>query len=231
MSTILLCQTPDTRLSGLEPALVRKGLLVVHLAHLVPLYALENGEKLDQIDLDKYDVVIIDATGKPDPDSLCQPFHECRLATAIILLISEKAPLRDEHRELTCGNVLRLPFTPRKVVNRVYKLLDSRVGSLLQVGDLTLNLATRCVYRGRIFRRLTPRQAQLLEVFMRHPGQTLTREFLMRTVWNTNYMGDTRTLDVHVRWIRERIEKDPSSPRYLRTVRGVGYRFGVPDAD
>ena len=79
--------------------------------------------------------------------------------------------------------------------------------------------------------RLTPRQAQLLEVFMRHPGQTLTREFLMRTVWNTNYMGDTRTLDVHVRWIRERIEKDPSSPRYLRTVRGVGYRFGVPDAD
>ena len=67
---------------------------------------------------------------------------------------------------------------------------------------------------------------------MRHEGKTLTRQFLMETVWETNYMGDTRTLDVHVRWIRERIEVEPGSPRYLRTVRGIGYRFGVPvDSD
>ena len=95
----------------------------------------------------------------------------------------------------------------------------------------SLNLDRRCVVRGDTVRRLTPRQARLLEVFMQHAGRTLTRKFLMETVWETDYMGDTRTLDVHVRWIRERIEDDPSSPRYLRTVRGIGYRFGIPAED
>jgi DNA-binding response OmpR family regulator len=82
-----------------------------------------------------------------------------------------------------------------------------------------------------VIHRLTPKQAELLRVFMVHAGQTLTRKFLMATVWKTDYMGDTRTLDVHVRWLRERIEDDPSSPQYLRTVRGVGYRFGVPSEE
>jgi DNA-binding response OmpR family regulator len=77
-------------------------------------------------------------------------------------------------------------------------------------------------------RHLTPKQALLLELFMRHPGEVLTREFLMKRVWNTDYTGDTRTLDVHIHWVREAIEEDTGSPRYLHTVRGVGYRFQVP---
>jgi len=92
-------------------------------------------------------------------------------------------------------------------------------------------MAKRCVSRGNSVRHLTPRQAQLLDVFMRNAGHTLTRKYLMETVWETDYMGDTRTLDVHVRWIRERIEEKPSSPRYLRTVRGVGYHFDIPAED
>jgi DNA-binding response OmpR family regulator len=146
----------------------------------------------------------------------------------LILLVAEDASINDECKELTGGNVLQLPFTSRKVTNRVAKLLSCRTGIMLAAGALTLNLEARCVSRGDSIHRLTPRQARLLEVFMRHTGQTLTRKFLMETVWETNYMGDTRTLDVHVRWIRERIEQDPSSPKYLRTVRGIGYRFGVP---
>jgi DNA-binding response OmpR family regulator len=64
---------------------------------------------------------------------------------------------------------------------------------------------------------------------MRNPGKVLSRKFLMKNVWDTDFLGDTRTLDVHVRWIREKIEENPSSPVYLRTVRGVGYRFEVPE--
>ena len=63
---------------------------------------------------------------------------------------------------------------------------------------------------------------------MRSPGRVLSRKFLMKKIWKTDYMGDTRTLDVHIRWLREKIEENPSSPMYLRTVRRVGYRFDIP---
>ena len=136
-----------------------------------------------------------------------------------------------ECEKLACGNVLQLPFTPRKVLNRVTRLLKERQGSIVKAGRLTLNLQTRCVSYGEVIHRLTPKQADLLQVFMEHEGETLTRKALMATVWNTDYLGDTRTLDVHVRWIRERIEDDPGHPQYLRTVRGIGYRFGIPSEE
>jgi DNA-binding response OmpR family regulator len=77
-------------------------------------------------------------------------------------------------------------------------------------------------------RHLTPKQAHLLELFMRHPGEVLTREFLMKQVWDTDFTEDTRTLDVHIHWVREAIEEDSGSPKYLHTIRGVGYRFTLP---
>jgi DNA-binding response OmpR family regulator len=151
--------------------------------------------------------------------------------TPLILLAAKDAPPSQECKNLTGDNVLHLPFTTRKVINRVKKLIDCRQGEILQAGALALNLQTRCVCRGSAVYRLTPKQASLLEVFMRHPGQVLTRKFLMETVWDTDYLGDTRTLDVHVRWLRERIEEDPGTPQNLRTVRGVGYQFGVQEKD
>ena len=66
---------------------------------------------------------------------------------------------------------------------------------------------------------------------MQHPDQTLNRKTLMAQVWETDYLGDTRTLDVHVRWIRKAIESDPGKPRYLKTVRGIGYRLQVSAND
>jgi DNA-binding response OmpR family regulator len=94
-----------------------------------------------------------------------------------------------------------------------------------------LNLKQRCVVQGNHESHLTPKQARLLEVFMRHPGEVLTRAFLMKQVWDTDYLGDTRTLDVHIHWVRKAIEKDPRSPTYLRTIRQVGYRLEVPEEE
>ena len=81
---------------------------------------------------------------------------------------------------------------------------------------------------GKGERRLTPKLAHLLAQFMRHPHQVLTRRELMRRVWHTDYIGDTRTLDVHIRWVREIIEEKPAKPQFLKTVRGKGYILAIP---
>ncbi|MFQ5341120.1 MAG: helix-turn-helix domain-containing protein [Anaerolineae bacterium] len=72
---------------------------------------------------------------------------------------------------------------------------------------------------------MTPKLCALLATFIRNRGQVLSREFLMQEVWETEYYGDMRTLEVHVSWLRAKIEDNPSSPRYIHTVRGVGYWF------
>jgi DNA-binding response OmpR family regulator len=190
--------------------------------------ALDDAHSHEQDDLTTVQLAIIDVTCGRAGLTYCLAFDRFLPLVPRILLIDEEADVGAECQRLTCGNVLKMPFTARRVVNRVVKLLDHRQGSVLRVGDLVLNLQTRCAHRGDRIRRLTPKQAQLLQVFMEHAGQTLTRKFLMAAVWNTDYLGDTRTLDVHVRWLREKIEDDPSHPRYLRTVRGIGYRLGAP---
>jgi DNA-binding response OmpR family regulator len=124
---------------------------------------------------------------------------------------------------------LRYPFSSQKLINRISWLLPAPNGEELRRGELILNVKRRSVMRGDRERHLTPKQAHLLELFMRHPGEVLTREFLMKRVWNTDFVDDTRTLDVHIHWVREAIEEDTGSPQYLHTVRGVGYRFTVPN--
>ncbi len=75
--------------------------------------------------------------------------------------------------------------------------------------------------------QLTPKNYQLLNYFLEHPGELVTRKELMQAVWETDYLGDTRTLDVHVRWLREQLEEDPSKPQLLLTHRGKGYQLDI----
>jgi DNA-binding response OmpR family regulator len=228
VSTILLCQPPGSALTDLEASLAKKGHEVTVVGDLAALEEIEDPAKFQHADLDAVDLLILDVSSGLDGSDSCRTFTRTCPRIPVILIVAEEAPVSVECRHLTCGNVLRLPFTPRKVTRRIESLLSRRQGKAIQVGNLTLVPEMRCVYRGDTYQRLTPRQAKLLEVFMRNAGQTLTRKYLMEAVWDTDYMGDTRTLDVHVRWIRERIEEEPSSPRYLRTVRGIGYRFAAP---
>ncbi len=126
--------------------------------------------------------------------------------------------------------VLAEPVSTRKLHNVVLRLLAEQGGDehLLRYGHFAVDVARRVLIVNGSELPLTPKLARLLEVFLRNPGETLERRMLMESVWHTDYMGDTRTLDVHVRWIRRAIERDPSAPRYLITVRGVGYRFDLP---
>jgi DNA-binding response OmpR family regulator len=126
---------------------------------------------------------------------------------------------------------LERPFTTRKLLNRVRKLLPEAGNSILSAGDVVFDVSKREVRKGDRKLRLTPKQAKLLEALMRHANEVLSRRYLMKHVWNTDYLGDTRTLDVHIRWVREAIEDDPSSPKFVHTVRGVGYRFDPPGSE
>lgn len=92
--------------------------------------------------------------------------------------------------------------------------------------DVTLDLASREIRGCNGNNKLTPKECELLALFMSYPGRVLSRKLLMKEVWETDFLDDTRTLEVHICWLRRKIEEDPRNPQRLRTVRGVGYRFG-----
>jgi DNA-binding response OmpR family regulator len=102
---------------------------------------------------------------------------------------------------------------------------------MLHAGPLVLDLAHRRVTKNGVPVALTPKEYDLLALLIRHAGQVVSRQTIMEEVWQTSWMGDTRTLDVHIRMIRRDIEDDPSRPRFVRTVRGRGYVFQVPEPD
>lgn len=102
-------------------------------------------------------------------------------------------------------------------------MAPSRGESPLRCGSLELDVENRQLHRGERSFHLTPKECRLLATFMRHQGQVLTRQFLMKEVWDTDFVADTRTLEVHIHWLRKKIEENRSSPTYIHTVRGVGY--------
>ncbi len=139
-----------------------------------------------------------------------------------------------EQPAATADIYLEQPFTGRKLLNRVKDLLpaDPNLEEIVRYGDLSYFRGKRAVkVAGRGEQRLTPKLALLLEEFLRNPGQIVTRKQLMRNVWQTDYVGDTRTLDVHIRWVRECIELDPSNPQLLVTIRGEGFVLREPETD
>lgn len=120
------------------------------------------------------------------------------------------------------------PFTWRKVMNCLQRILETDTDEILTCGPFSMNVGRRLLIAHGQETQLTPKQAQLIEVFLRHPGEVLDRKLLMEKVWDTDYLGDTRTLDVHIRWLREALDDGADKPRYLKTVRGVGYRLEIP---
>lgn len=121
---------------------------------------------------------------------------------------------------------LEKPFSQVKLNNRVLKLLpaDDDDSQILQIGGYKLFLGKGAIdvpEKGE--QQLTPKLTRLLELFMRNPDKVISRKDLMEQVWDTSYVGDTRTLDVHIRWIRQAIEADPANPTLLTTIHSVGY--------
>ena len=140
--------------------------------------------------------------------------------------------LLSQARESPADLVMIAPFTTRKLHTNLTRLLDTKPdGNAIICGPFVMRPTQRTLLAHGQETDLTPKLAVLVELFMRNPGVTLDRKSLMEQVWQTDYLGDTRTLDVHIRWFRRAIERDPGHPTYLKTVRGVGYRLEVPSAE
>ena len=172
-------------------------------------------------------VIVLDSPSlRFSKHSFCEALQEAGANIPVLVLLPQGEKI---DRSLGARAHLRYPFSARKLVNRIARLLPAPDADVLQVSDIILNIKQRHVVRGDHESHLTPRQARLLQVLMLHPGEVLSRAFLMKQVWETDYLDDTRTLDVHIHWVRKAIEDDHRSPVYLHTVRGAGYCLKVPE--
>jgi len=204
-----------TEYKSFVPSLRKKEYLV----ELVPTGAAALA-RLVEIDPDL--VVINAASMRSSGKRICNEIREKSAELPIVLITSP------EHKALgeTSANVvLELPFTSRKLLNRIAPLLPGDGKNILHVGYIRLDLELKRVRcRGREA-RLTPRLNRLLQVLLLHAGEAVERQRLFSEVWDTQYTVDTRTLDVHISWLREAIEENPRQPQFLKTIRGVGYRL------
>lgn len=154
---------------------------------------------------------------------ICQSIREKDAKLPIILILESD----NEVSKDAADAVLALPFTVQKLVNRIKPLLPGDGKNVLHVGPIRLDLEKRRVRCLGKSTKLTPRLVTLLNLLMEKHGEVVEREPLFKKAWETNYTGDTRTLDVHISWLRRAIEIDPNNPKLLKTVRGVGYRLDI----
>jgi DNA-binding response OmpR family regulator len=217
MPTIIVIERPGKNKHTFVPSLERKGFEVLITPSGKQTLLLAKKKKPDLIVLD---AASLGTTG----NRICSHLQTSLNGVPVIHVRSEENRVGDE--KAGPGDIsLDMPFTSRKLINRVERLLSDDAGQELVQGPIKYNIRHRMVRAHGREKRLTPKCAGLLEQFMRHPGETLNRSFLMKKVWKTDYVGDTRTLDVHVRWLREAIEPKPATPGHIVTVRGIGYRF------
>jgi DNA-binding response OmpR family regulator len=218
-ATILLIESGRASVPSFASALEKKGFGVSIHHSIGP--ALSAAEKLHP------DVVVLDAASMQTSGTRMCRATRARLDGVPIILVAPENSRPDPGN----GASLTLvhPFTPRKLLNRITRLLPGDERYSLELGPIVLNLAQRKLRCQGRDSRLTPKQVRLLEVFMQNPGKLMTRQTLIRQVWHTDYTGDTRTLDVHMSWLRRAIESDPKRPRFIKTIRGMGYRLDLPE--
>jgi hypothetical protein len=166
-------------------------------------------------------ILLVETDAKPNSRARFCEMVQYRLPTAAILAVSKSKP----QGPFPFDSFIQLPLVPSELLKAINDICNECDDYRLQRGKLQLNIATRTVITPSGRYRMTPKQCSLLQLLMIHQGEVVKRSEIMQSIWQTSYMEDTRTLDVHIRWLRERIEPEPSSPIYLETIRGVGYRL------
>jgi DNA-binding response OmpR family regulator len=154
---------------------------------------------------------------------ICLSLRKKDAKIPIILILEKERPVDKELADA----VLALPFTVQKLVNRIKALMPGDGNHMISAGPIRLDLENKRVRSLGKNTKLTPRLITLLQILMDKHGEVVERDALFKKVWETNYTGDTRTLDVHISWLRRAIELDPDNPKFLKTIRGVGYRLDV----
>jgi DNA-binding response OmpR family regulator len=225
---VLLIEDEESIATPLVGALEREGFEVEHAA--------TGRAGLDAAAHDAVDLVLLDLM-LPDMDGrdVCRTIRQSSSVPVIMLTARGLETDRVVGLELGADDYVVKPFSVAELAARIRAVLrrteerGAAPKDVLEVGDVELDRRTWTArHRGEPL-ELARREFELLRLLLEHAGEVVTREKLMRDVWETEWMGATKTLDVHVSTLRRKLGDDPSAPRYIYTVRGVGFRFAGPD--
>ena len=180
----------------------------------------------------KFDLIVLDVM-MPEVDGLeaCMRIRE--FSNVPVIMLTAKSEDADKLMGFECGaddyltkpfNILELKARVRALLRRAAGVQRTR-GSILTAGGITLNTEERSAARGETPVDLTAKEYDLIELLMRNPRRVYSRENLMNVVWGYSYAGDYRTVDVHIRRLREKLEENPAEPDHIMTKWGVGYYF------
>ncbi|MBA3944215.1 MAG: response regulator transcription factor [Herpetosiphonaceae bacterium] len=229
MPTILLVEDEAVLGETLRYNLEREGHTVLH--------ATDGVQGLELARSSQPDLVILDVMlPRLDGFSVCRILRTESAVPILMLTARQDEVDRIAGLELGADDYVIKPFSLGELLARVRAIL--RRGQrdtaglqreLLQSGELKVDTGSRRMWRGNQEVVLSAKEFDLLACLMRHRGMALSRDLLLERVWGYEFIGDSRTVDVHVRWLREKIERDPSQPEYVTTVRGIGYRFQSPE--
>ncbi len=229
MPLILVVDDEQLITDSLSYSMKREGFNVATVAD--GLSALKAVEELKP-DLIVLDLMLPDISG----------FEVCRrlrtFTTTPVIMLTARGEEIDRVLGLEVGadDYLAKPFSFRELLARIQAMLrrvqldrQTAQPQPMSTRHLSLDPAARRVYKGEAELQLSAREFDLLAILMKNAGRAMSRDELIKLVWGDDWVGDPRTLDVHVRWLRLKIEEDPASPQYIQTVRGYGYRFAGPE--
>ena len=193
--------------------------------------AYDGQEALDKAKANKYDIILLDVMLPAFSGfEVCQQIRE--FSNVPIIMLTAKGDDMDKILGLEYGaddyitkpfNILEVKARIKAIMRRTSKAVDNK--SVITYGDLKLHEEYRRVFVGSKEINVTSREYELLELLAANPGKVYSRDELLTTIWGTEYPGDARTVDVHIRRLREKLESNPSEPRYVRTKWGSGYYF------
>ncbi len=227
--TILLIEDDEIIAEPLIFGLQDAGFLVLHSTDGKAGLALARKAEPDLILLDVMLPVM-------DGYAVCRTLRQESAVPILMLTARGQEMERVMGLELGADDYIVKPFSFRELLARVRAVLrrqeldrgPGEVSDQVVVGALRLDRTARQMWAGERQIDLSQREFDLLYTLLSHAGQALARQDLLDAVWGAEWIGDVRTLDVHIRWLREKIEVDPSNPRYIETVRGFGYRLAEP---